>query len=206
MDAIVKDKRDVKISTAMEIVARKVRLVGLTDIMFDRYPGDNNTKLEPHQKLYLRPGDSRVIGLPSLNIMSFLSAHNTNSAPKRLRDKRKFKDIANAMLSFVSIREQFIPLMRDGKPITLGKFDGDRDPLSGCYVHYAVARLDKGIPNPKVRPVLPLAWELNFTLEIFPNREIKETDIQNLIEEGGRAVGLGTFRGVFGKFRVDEWN
>ena len=29
----------------------------------------------------------------------------------------------------------------------------------------------------------------------------KEQDIMNLVEEGGRAIGLGTFRGVFGKFR-----
>jgi hypothetical protein len=137
--------------------------------------------------------------------MSFLSAHNTNSAPKRLRDKRKYKDIANAMLSFVSIREQFIPLQRKGKPIVLGKLDGDKDELSGTYIHRSVARLDKGIPNPKVRPVVPLDWGLQFTMDIFPNREIKEQDILNLIEEGGRAIGLGTFRGVFGKFKIDEW-
>lgn len=198
-------KDDVKIAKVTDIVTRKVSLVGLTDIMFDRYPGDNNTKLEPHQKFYLEPGGSRVIGLPALNIMSFLSAHNTNSAPKRLRDKRKFKDLANAMLSFVSIREQFLPFLRDGKPIKFGKFDGDRDEISGSYVHYAVARLDKGVPNPKARPVLPLAWSLNFTLDFFPNREIKETDILNLMEEGGRAIGLGTWRGVFGKFKVEEW-
>ncbi len=197
---------DVVTTRISDIVTRNVKLMGLVDIMFDRYPGDNNTKLEPHQKLYLQPGDSRVIGLPSLNIMSFLSAHNTNSAPKRLRDKRKFKDIANAMLSFVSIREQFIPLLRDGKPIVLGKFDGDKDSLSGCYVHRSVARLDKGIPNPKVRPVVPLDWGLQFTMDIFPNREIKEQDILNLLDEGGRALGLGTFRGVFGKFRVESWS
>ncbi len=154
--------------------------------MFDRYPGDNNTQLEPHQKLYLEPGGSRVIGLPSIAIMSFLSAHNTNSAPKRLRDKRKYKDIANAMLSFVSIREQFIPLQREGKPIVLGKFNGDNDETSGCYIHRSVARLDKGIPNPKVRPVVPLEWGLTFMMDIFPNREIKEQDILNLVEEGGR--------------------
>ena len=198
-------KDDVKISKATDIVTRKVKLVGLTDIMFDRYPGDNNTKLEPHQKLYLQPGDSRVIGLPALNIMSFLSAHNTNSAPKRLRDKRRYKDIANAMLSFVSIRESFIPLMRNGKPITFGKFDNDKDAISGCYVHRSVARLDKGIPNPKMRPVVPLVWELDFTMDIFPNREVKEQEVMNLIDEGGRALGLGTFRGVFGKFRIEQW-
>jgi hypothetical protein len=197
--------QDVLTSRATEIVTRKVKLEGLTDIMFDRYPGDNDTRLEPHQKLYLQPGESRVIGLPSLNIMSFLSAHNTNSAPKRLRDKRRYKDICNAMLSFVSIREQFIPLVRDGRPIVLGTFEGDKDPVSGCYIHRSVARLDKGVPNPKVRPVVPLDWGLEFTMDIFPNRWLKEVDILNLIEEGGRALGLGTFRGVFGKFRVKEW-
>jgi len=197
---------DVLTSRATEIVTRKVLLTGLVDIMFDRYPGDNDTKLEPWQKLYLEPGASRIIGLPSLNIMSFLSAHNTNSAPKRLRDKRRFKDIANAMLSFVSIKEQFIPFLRQGKPIAFGKFDNDKDAKSGCYVHRSVARLDKGVPNPKVRPVLPLPWSLAFTLEIFPNREVKEQEVINLFDEGGRALGLGTFRGVFGKFRVEEWS
>jgi hypothetical protein len=206
MDQKVARKPDVMTSRATDLVTRKVELIGLTDIMFDRYPGDNDTKLEPHQKLYLEPGGSRVIGLPSLNIMSFLSAHNTNSAPKRLRDKRKYKDIANAMLSFVSIREQFIPLLRNGKPIVLGKFDNDKDPVSGCYIHRSVARLDKGIPNPKVRPVVPLPWSIKFTMDIFPNREIKEQDISNLMEEGGRAIGLGTFRGVFGKFRIEDWS
>ena len=74
-----------------------------------------------------------------------------------------------------------------------------------CEKFMAKARLDKGIPNPKVRPVLPMPWSLNLTLSIFPNREIKEQEIQNLFEEGGRALGLGTFRGVFGKFRVESW-
>src|SRR5262245_44605009 len=111
---------DVAVNRSTDILTRNVVLLGMTDIMFDRYPGDNTTKLEPHQKLYLASDGSRNIGIPSLNIMSFFSAHNTNSAPKRLRDKRKYKDIANALLSFVSIREAFIPLTRNGKPIALG--------------------------------------------------------------------------------------
>jgi hypothetical protein len=197
---------DVKISKPTDIVTRRVRLQGTHDIMFDRYAGDNDTRLEPWQKLYLEPGDSRRIGLPAINIISFLSAHNTNSAPKRLRDSRKFKGIANAILSFTQIQEQFILFERDGKPIVFGKFDGDKDETSGCYIHRSVARLDKGIPNPKVRPVLPLEWSLTFTLSIFPNREIKEQEILNLIDEGGRAIGLGTFRGVYGKFIVTNWD
>lgn len=195
----------VKIERRTDIITRRVVLCGLTEIMFDRYPGDNNTKLDPSQKLYLEPGDTKVIGLPALNIMSFLSAHNTNSAPKRLRDKRKYKDICNACLSFVSITPAFIPLLRDGKPIVFGKLEHDKDELSGIYVHYSVARLDKGIPNPKERPVVPLPWAIEFTLSLFPTDEIKEQEIANLIEDGGRALGLGTFRGVFGKFSIETW-
>ena len=199
------DGSPVKISKPTDIIERTVTLQGITDIMFDRYAGDNSTQLEAWQKLYFQPGDTKVIGIPALNIMSFLSAHNTNSAPKRLRDKRKYKDIANAILSFATIGPTFIPLLRDGKPIALGKLHEDVDPVSGIYIHRSVARLDKGIPNPKVRPVLPLPWGLAFKLTLMPNREIKEQEILNLFEEGGRALGLGTFRGVFGKFIVEEW-
>lgn len=68
-----------------------------------------------------------------------------------------------------------------------------------------MARLDKGIPNPKERPVLPLPWSLEFELAILPNQEIKETEIYNLFVEGGLAIGLGTYRGVYGKFFVEKW-
>ena len=196
----------VKINRHTDIIKREVILCGTKDIMFDRYAGDNKTQLEPHQKMYLHPGDEYpIIGLPAANIMSFLSAHNTNSAPKRLRDKRQYKDIANACLSFLDIEETFIPLLRDGKPIQFGSFKNDKDEVSGAYIHRSVARLDKGIPNPKVRPVIPAPWELKFHLTLFPNKEIQEQEILNLFEDGGRALGLGTFRGVFGKFYVKSW-
>jgi hypothetical protein len=194
--------------TRLEQVTRKVTLKGVREIMFDRYAGDNKTKLNWEQKIYLVPGTD-ILALPAINISSFLSAHNTNSAPKRLRDKRQYKDICNACLSFVSISApdggSYIPLLRDGKPIRVGKPEDDVDKKSGLYLHRAVARLDKGIPNPKERPVLPLPWSLDLVLTILPNKEIKEQEIKNLIEEGGLAIGLGTFRGVYGKFVVEAW-
>lgn len=198
-----------KSDTRLEAVTRWVTLTGLTDIMFDRYAGDNKTQLAWHQKIYLIPG-TNILCLPGINIVSFLSAHNTNSAPKRLRDKRAYKDIANACLSFVQIRGAAdspfdIPFLRNGEPITVGKFTESRDPESGLFLHRSVARLDKGIPNPKERAVLSLPWSLRFTLSILPNQEIKEQEIRNLFTEGGLAIGLGTFRGVYGKFSVTEW-
>ena len=197
----------IKINRPTDIIKRKVRLCGLTEIMFDRYAGDNNTKLEPVQKLYLNPDGSNHIGLPAINIMSLLTAHNTNSAPKRLRDKRKYKDIANACLSYVTISPAFLTFSRKNKPIVFGKFDQHNvDPVSGIYVHHAVARLDKGIPNPKTRPVLGLPWALDFDFQMFPNREIKEQEIINLMDEAGMAIGIGTWRGVFGKYKIESWD
>ena len=190
-------------------IKRQVTLRGTRHLMFDRYPGDNDTKLQWHQKIYLVPRSS-AMALPVINMLSFLTAHNTNSAPKRLRDKRKYKDIANAILSYVDLEgpedtPEYLPITRNGEPILVGSFEPDHDPTSGLYLHRSVARLDKGIPNPKERPVLPTPWEVSFSLTIRPNNEIKEQEIKNLIQEGGEAIGLGTFRGVYGKFEVATW-
>jgi hypothetical protein len=192
-------------------VTRRVRLRGLTDIMFDRYPGDNDTKLEPWQKLYLGGREGRTICLPSANIGSFLSAQNTDSAPKRLLDPRKYKRFGQACGSYVSVGPRMIPFLRGGEPVLFGGIDSRTpegwqcDSLSGVYVRHDVARLEKGIPNPKVRPVLPLPWELEFELTLFPNREIQEQQLVNIFTEGLIAIGLGTFRGQFGKAEVSLW-
>ena len=192
-------------NTRLEQARRRVTFTGLGEVMFDRYAGDNKTRLEWSQKIYLGT-DSKTVCLPALNIMSLLTAHNTNSAPKRLRDKREYKDLCNACLSFLLINPGYIPFTRNGKTIEVGKFEADRDPKSGMYLHRAVARLDKGIPNPKERPVLPLPWELSFDLTILPNKEIQEQEIVNLLQDAGRAIGIGTWRGLFGKFSVTQWD
>ena len=188
-----------------EKITRTVHLRGLVDIMFDRYPGDNDTKLEPWQKLYLGGESGRQIMLPSANVMSFLSAQNTDSAPKRLLDPRKYKAFALACGSFVTVQPRMIPFLRDGNTIEFGKFVGEEDAESGVYIHRAVARLEKGIPNPKVRPVLPLPWELKFQLQLFPNRQIQEAQLMNIFTEGLLCLGLGTFRGQFGKAEIILW-
>ena len=193
------------------LVVRTVVLNGITPIMFDRYPGDNDTKLTADQKLYIAE-DGVSIMIPSINVMSFLSAKNTDSAPKRLLDSRKYKKFTEACASFVMIQavsdvysEELI-FTRDGKPIQFGAFgEDDIDPESGCFIKRDVARLEKGIPNPKVRPVLPLPWSIQFKLSLFPNELLQEQQLKNIFEKGGVAVGLGTWRGRFGKFEIGEW-
>ena len=177
----------------------QITLTGTMDIMFDRYSGDNATELRTEKKLYLT--EKNEIYLPSLNIISLLTAQNTESAPKRFLDPRKYKKVASAILSYVSISPSEILFLRDDKPIILGSFNEDgRDKLSGCYVHHSTARLPKGIPNPKARPVLPIPWQLKFELTHYENNEVQEETVQTLLIKSGVAIGLGTFRGVFGKY------
>jgi hypothetical protein len=177
----------------------QVGITGLRPIMFDRYPGDNKTALKPEDKMYFGE-DGQTVVLPSLNIISFLSAQNTTSAPKRLLNPKEYKKVCNALLSYVSIDPYLIPIKRNGKPII---FDGFDDKVFS--IHRSVARLDKGIPNPKERPMIGTPWELDFEMTMFDNDDVSTKALQILFEQGGLALGFGTFRGVFGKFEVTNW-
>jgi hypothetical protein len=174
----------------------RATLSGVTPILFDRYAGDNKTQLSFMEKVYQENG---FLVLPSLNLMSFLSAQNTESATQRVVG-RGFKEVCKAALSYVTIEEYNIPFSRDGKPIQANEDTLERN--------IAVARIMKGklaVPNPKERPMLKTPWELSFTINLLETPSLREELLKKIFEQGGHAVGLGTFRGVFGKFRVTQW-
>jgi len=178
----------------------KVTLNGLTDIMFDRYAGDNKTQLPPEKKMYL---DGKTIVLPCRNILSFLSAENTESAPKRFFDPRKYKTVARAFRSFTSVSPFLIPFTGNGKPIEFNGFGNEADE-GEVYVAKSVARL-KEAANPKERPVLKTPWQLSFEVHLIKNGEVGADTLRDMFDRGGMAIGLGTYRGVYGKFAVAGW-
>lgn len=173
-------------------------------IMFDRYLGDNVSKVPNHEKMYKTV--SGELFIPSLNIISFLSAQNTRSAARALYPVRQYKDKATALLGATVIGQAEIPLTRNGEPIVWnGNFDdGPAAGPSGIWLHRSVARLAKGIPNPKERPVINAPWEASFDVTLFPNDQVQPDEFKGLVEDGMALVGLGTFRGVYGKATV-EW-
>lgn len=189
--------------SAPDMKTRVVKLKGYTPIMFDRYAGDNKTQLPVGAKMYFLPG-TKDLCIPRVNVSSFLSAQNTTSVAK-LVGGRSYKKLANALLGFVMLDPEFIPLTRNGDPITFHGFEDGMDKEGGIYVHESVARLKGGIPNPKKRPVIQLPWEVEFKLTIIRNDEFDETLLKTAFNRGGIAIGLGTYRGVFGKFLVDSW-
>jgi len=182
----------------METTTRQVTLTGIRQIMFDRFPGSMKAgeALAPMDKLYT---EGQAIVLPAVNILSFLSSQNTESAPQRVIG-RGWKAVAKAALSFVDIDPFLIPITREGQGLTIEN--------AGVTIHNSVARIKKGalsIPSVKERPVIGLPWEVSFKITLFKNPDLNEPILRRLFEEGGLSIGLGTFRGVFGKFEVTKW-
>jgi len=178
-----------------------VELTGLRPIMFDRYCGELTKKvtMDPVDRAYVKPDSTLYV--PVENLMSFLSAQNTESAPQRVIGKG-WKAVARAALSFVEIAgdDDY------GATLYYGDRPARRDDL---VIRHHVARVKKGqlaIPNPKHRPVLNRPWSLKFDIRLEENRDLDAGTLKSLFEGGGRAIGLGTYRGPFGKFEVTGWS
>lgn len=186
-----------------DVSERQVTLTGYMPMMLDRYAGDNKTQLAPEQKMYLLP-DNQTLCLPAINLSSFLSAINTTSVAKLIGGKQ-YKDLAAAFLGYVQFIPNLIPVTRNAKPIVFTGFVDDRDEAAGIYIDRRVARLARGVPNPKVRPVIELPWELAFTLRFIKNTMFDEILLRLAFDRGGESLGLGTYRGLFGKFTVTRW-
>jgi hypothetical protein len=119
-----------------------------------------------------------------------------------------YKTVCNIFQSFVRIVPfDYIPILRNGKPIHFGKFeDNGVDKRSGMVIDKDTARLPKGgLPNPKERPLLPMPWSLKFELQCYENDVVNEDTLQRIFYEGGMFIGFGTYRGRYGKFSIEDW-
>lgn len=173
-------------------------LRGIRPIMFDRYGGDNKTKLLPQDKGY--QNESGEFCIPVLNVFSMLAAENTPSVAKRFYGKQG-REVALGVMSFVNIEavDGNDPMMAP-----LFKSDGSRYTSADARIVCHVARLPKGIPNPKERPMLPTGWSVRFAFTIQDNEFVNTATLRRMVEQGG-ILGLGTFRPIFGRYAV-EWD
>ena len=179
----------------------KCVLTGGAPIMFDRYPGDNKTKLPNREKATLAEGD--VIVVPALSIYSMLGAENTKSVSKQFG--KASKAVAGDMNAGFRIAAFEIPLMARGKPIVMPKVLTE-DSTQQVYLRSDVARVKAGIPNPKERPVVKLPWALEFEFSYLEGDNCSIATLRDAFERAGRFIGLGTFRPYFGQFSVTKWD
>lgn len=186
----------------MNLTKKSVVLRGIRPIMFDRYAGDNDTQLTPEKKMYYG-ADGKTVVIPSQNILGMLGSNFFDCATKRKYGKAR-ETKTNAVQGFLDITPVRIPIMCDGKAIVFQEFGKD-----GFYIDESTARIKKSanqfVPNFKIRPVLDLPWSLEFDIELYPNDEITMKDVQDLFELGGLYIGIGTWRGRYGKMVIDKW-
>lgn len=169
-----------------------VRLEGLRPLMFDRYAGDNKTMLPVEEKMYV--DENQYLIMPALNIFSLLCAENTKSVCRQFFGKNG-KTIGLGIASYVTIEPFEIPIVGENGAI---RFTGFNEKI---YEHISVARLKNGVPNPKRRPCVRLPWALDFTLVWADNTICSMENLRQAVAMGG-TIGLGTFRPMFGRYRV----
>lgn len=181
----------------VSVTTLTAKLTGIRPILFDRYGGDNKTKLDNLDKGY-RDHLGRY-GIPVLNVFSLLSAQNTPSVAKRFYGKQG-REVALGVQSFVNIEaaDAEDPMFavvydKDGKPYTANRKD--------IQIINHVARLKDGIPNPKERPMIPTGWRVRFKFDIQDNTILNVATLKKMVEQGG-ILGLGTFRPIFGRYAV----
>ena len=173
----------------------QVQLSGIRPLMFDRYAGDNNTQLQNEEKMYL--DEQRRLIMPAVNLYSLLCAENTKSVCRQFFGKNG-KTIALGIASYTMIEPFDVPILANGQAIV---FQGFSDQIQ---LHKSVARLAKGIPNPKVRPMLKCPWSLDFSIEYQDNKFCTIENLRQALQMGG-TLGLGTFRPFFGRYDLTGW-
>ena len=179
----------------METKVIQCQLSGLRPLMFDRYAGDNTTSLPTDEKMYLTP--ERHLIMPAINLFSLLCAENGKSVCRQFFGKGG-KTIALGIASYVAIDPFEIQIVDENGPIMFEGFNGR------ISIHKSVARLAKGIPNPKVRPLLSLPWSVAFTVTYQENKYCTLENLRQAFMMGG-TLGLGTFRPFFGRYEMTKW-
>jgi len=173
---------------------------GMVSILFDRFIDMSENDRPPENKMYLTPDNE--LYLPSENIYSFLFGEKPGGCAMRF-EKKKWKEYKMIGMSYVSVQPEFIPFLREDKPIVFHGFKNEYDSIGKIRVMHHKAMIQKGrliIPSPKIRPMLETPWELIFNVTVFKNPLITVDVIKDWFSKGGTEIGFGTYRPRFGRF------
>lgn len=178
----------------------EVTIEGITSLLIHKFAadGDDNARPADLQKRDPREEaeraayrfDDGAMYFPGAAIMRLLREAGANHKTKGSRRSTKY-----LVPSAVLVPQEAIGL-HNGKPIT--DFEVDSRPVTIPSTKGKIMRH---------RPRLD-AWQATFTLEI-DETILSCAFIQQLLEEGGKRIGIGDFRpekgGPFGRFRITSW-
>ena len=178
-----------------------VTIKGASDIMFDRFFGQEADTRPPEQKLYTI--EDNLVVMPSENIYAFLLGEKPGGCAAMEGKARK--DYMRLGAANIIITPDAIPFTRNGESLHFKKFDDEIFAVSQFAPRVIKGNLSIK-QNVRLRPVLKTPWELTFNVRLVDNPKISPDKLYNWFTNGGLVVGLGTYRPRFGRFVVSTFD
>jgi len=176
------------------ILTKRLKLNGVTPIMFDAFRGQEETPVE--KKFYLaRDGETLIF--PNSNILGFLNSQKVHSCLRIFWSNKEWQIRSNEIKGCVAITPSEVVFKDGNKPI---KFKDWNDKIS---IDTRMAFPSKTARVMAIRPVLSLPWSLEFDVSINPTEFITEERIIDWFMRGGFQVGFGANRPLFGRFDTE---
>jgi len=177
------------------IAKKKIKLNGLTPIMFDPFYGQEQRPVE--KKLYFGK-DGQTLILPSSNIIGFLSSQKGHSCLRLYVKSTEWTTRSNEIRGCVSVMPSEIEFKAHGEPV---KFTGEW--TKQLTVDKRMVQPNKKVRDIAYRPVLDIPWLLEFEIAIYQTEFVSEDRILGWFIDGGFQVGLGANRPLFGRFETE---
>lgn len=186
----------------------KMRLIGLSDLMFGRHFDDPKRDDETHEQRELRtwPQKVRVTDSGQCYIQPFALKNGLRSAGKWLAMKMQGgggkKTYTQRLIAGTLVLDKMLVTKHDGKPAMMK----DIDPVS-LFVPSNGRSGDQGTRVSRVFPTLH-EWRTTASIQVFDN-VITEDVMQRHLAAIGQFVGFGSMRvengGINGRFVVKDF-
>lgn len=116
------------------------------------------------------------------------------------RGRKTFKDVVRA---YCYVTPELIPHLCNGEPVAAPDKGLLTEPTEHLSVDVRRVKVNRAAVA-RSRLMIAIGWELAFVIEVHDDQLTSNT-LQTILEEAGRAVGIGDFRPRYGRFSVEEF-
>jgi hypothetical protein len=114
--------------------------------------------------------------------------------------RKTYKD---AMRAYCYVTPEYIPHLYQGKPIATPDASLMAEPTEHLRVDVRRVKVQRAAVA-RARLMVAEGWELAFVIEVHDD-QVRPDVLQTILEEAGRAVGIGDFRPRYGRFAVEQF-
>lgn len=116
---------------------------------------------------------------------------------------RKGKTYKDSMRAYVYVQPDEVPHLWNGECIPVPDASLITDPTDALQVSVMRVVVQRSAVA-RARLMVSTGWELAFTMEVH-DEQLRHDVVQEILREGGRAIGIGDFRPRYGRFEVVDF-